>query len=62
VKLKHIWRALAVPFRYAFDEMQNHVGKCREFKLSVPETRTTMQYYFCIMLQLKFGSLSVSEG
>lgn len=62
MKLQQIWRTLAVPFRYAFYIMQNHVGKCREFKLSAPETHTTMQYHFCITLQLKFGKLSVSGG
>lgn len=61
MKLQQVWRILAVPFRYAFYVMQNHLGKCREFKLVLPETRT-MQNHFCIMLQLKFGRLYVSEG
>lgn len=62
MKLKQMWGTRAVPFRYAFYIMYNHVGKGRGYKLSVLETCTTMQYHFCIMLQLKFGNLSVSEG
>lgn len=62
MKLEQLWRAVAVPFRWAFHITQKLVDKCREFKLSVPETRSSMQYHFCIMLQLKFGNLHVSEG
>lgn len=62
MKLQQVRRILAVPFRYAFYVMQNHVGKCTQFKLLLPETRTTMQNHFCIILQLKFGNLYVSEG
>lgn len=62
MKLEQLGSTLAAPFRSAFHIMQKHLSKCREFKLSVPEARSSMQYHFCIMLQLKFGSHHVSEG